>query len=64
MESSQNNDKPDAAKFAVKISICLMVVFLSLIWKMIDSVWWVYSELLKMQQSIVQAKGASFVGWS
>ena len=27
MESSQNNDKPDAAKSAVKISICLMVVF-------------------------------------
>ena len=27
MESSQNNDKPDALKFAVKISICLMVVF-------------------------------------
>ena len=27
MESSQNNDKPDAAKPAVKISICLMVVF-------------------------------------
>ena len=27
MESSQNNDKPDAAKFAVKTSICLMVVF-------------------------------------
>ena len=26
MESSQNNDKPDAAKFAVKISICLIVV--------------------------------------
>ena len=63
MESSQNNDKPDAAKFAVKISICLMVV-IKFVMEMIDSVWWVYSELLKMQQSIVQAKGASFVGWS